>query len=235
VFASRVRSTASRTAAQAALRQDAGVSPGEPQRGRAGLGNQAMIRLRSASAGGETLVQRAPTLSIGPVDVKSNAPECQAYAPGEKERADKPDGWLPFDVATAGTYGVYPSAATVVVDFKTDDATLRPSMVDQLNMLIKLGTFPEKDRGSLIAFGHSDCVGWESVNAPLRQQRAAAVAKMLPGIAAGPAAYEDYLAPNDTPQNRALNRSVIIVDITGPDTPALLPNADPTPPKATPM
>jgi len=220
------------------MRQDTGVSHDEPQRGRAGLGNQAMLRLRSQPSDGEALVRRqpAPKAPTGLVlDIADASPGCDAYAPGEKARADKPDGWLPFDVATAGDYGIYPSGATVVVDFKTDDATLRPSMVKGLNMLIGLGAFPQKDRGSLIATGHTDCVGFESVNAPLRQQRAAAVAKMLPGIAAGPAPFLDYLAPNDSPQNRALNRSVIIQDMTGPDTPTLIPNAPPTPPKATPL
>lgn len=188
-------------------------------------------------------VQRAPAaatgLVIGPVDIKSLDPNCQ-YEPGEETKSRTPGGILPLDVGFGSDFGIYPSDAIIVADFAVDDATVRPAAAATLRMLIGLllGTSPivghprppgeqGLSAGYFEIIGHSDCVGWESVNAPLREKRAEAVARFLPGASWGAAAFDDYLVANTSQATRALNRSVIIRKITTPPPPMPIPTQSP--------
>jgi len=162
---------------------------------------------------GQTAVLRAPAHGGGRVtftvtDSKSNDPNC-AYQKGEVERANSSKGILDYDIEKAEFFSMDPPDATVVADFKIDDGELRPS-TERLFRQYWMPRFDKRTLGSLEIVGFNDCVGWESRNRQLREQRAKSVARLLPGAAASAASIEQYLVPNTSERGRALNRAVII-------------------------
>jgi outer membrane protein OmpA-like peptidoglycan-associated protein len=161
--------------------------------------------------GGQQVVQRAPKapeLTIGEIDTKSNDPNCR-YQKGEVEKANAEKGFLENDVDRAEFFGVEPADAVVIADFKVDDGNLRPS-TEAILRKFWLPTFDKDEMKSWEIVGFNDCVGWESRNQQLRAQRAQAVAKLLPGVPASAAPADTFQVPNASERSRAINRSVII-------------------------
>jgi len=195
--------------------------------------SQGDVSIQRAPNSGAPSPFKMPNITIADVDQKSTDPNCQ-YAPDERARSATATGLLDFDVATGGTYGIYPSDATLVVDFKVDDGSLRSSAAKDLQNLIKLGAFPAVNRSSMEIVGYSDCVGWENHNKELRRQRTNAVSALLPGMQTRSANFDEYLIDNASPEHRALNRSVIIKDTRGL-TPKLIPPGPVKRPSPTPI
>ena len=165
--------------------------------------------------GGRAAIQRAPAagapsagVTISGIDIKSSDPDCQ-YQKGEVERSRSTQGILNFDIERAEFLGIEPADAVVIADFKVDDGELRPS-TESLFRKYWLPTIDKTSTGALEIVGFNDCVGWESRNQQLRQQRAQAVARLLPGMPALAAPFGEYPVANSSERGRALNRSVII-------------------------
>ena len=158
---------------------------------------------RTPASGGGTL-----SLTIGDVDIKSNDPNC-AYQKGEVDRSNSAKGFLDYDIEKAEFFGMNPADAVVIADFRVDDGKLRPETERDFRKFW-LPMFDKSTLGSLEIIGFNDCVGWESRNQVLREERAQAVARLLPGVPASAAAGNEYPVPNTSEHGRALNRSVII-------------------------
>jgi hypothetical protein len=165
--------------------------------------------------GGQGAVQRVPAagtpsagVTISGVDIKSSDPDCQ-YQKGEVEKSRSAQGILNFDIERGEFLGIEPADAVVIADFRVDDGELRAS-TESLFRKYWLPTFDKSSMSSLEIIGFNDCVGWESRNQQLRQQRAQAVARLLPGIPAAAAPFGEYPVANSSERGRALNRSVII-------------------------
>jgi hypothetical protein len=177
--------------------------------------------------GGQAAMQRAPLtgtpgVSISSVDIKSNDPDCQ-YQKGEAEKSRSAQGILNFDIERGEFLGIQPADAVVIADFRVDDGELRPA-TESLFRKYWLSSFDKASIGGLEIVGFNDCVGWESRNLQLRQQRAQAVARLLPGISASAAPFGEYPVANSSERGRALNRSVIIK-------PKIKPPPPPPPPR----
>jgi hypothetical protein len=179
--------------------------------------------------GGPMAIQRAPAagapstgVTISGVDIKSSDPDCQ-YQKGEAERSRSPQGILNFAIERAEFFGIEPADAVVIADFKVDDGELRPS-TESLFRKYWLPTFDKASVSGLEIIGFNDCVGWESRNKKLREQRAQAVRRLLPGVPATAAPFSDYPVANSSERGRALNRSVIIK-------PKIKPPPPPPPPR----
>ncbi len=178
---------------------------------------------------GAAALQRAPKsgagssgVTISAIDIKSTDPDCQ-YQEGEAEKSRSPQGLLANDIERAEFFGMEPADAVVIADFKVDDGALRPA-TESLFRKYWLPTFDKAALSSLEVLGFNDCVGWESRNLQLRQQRAQAVARLLPGISANAAPFGEYPAANSSERGRALNRAVMI-------RPKIKPPPPPPPPR----
>jgi hypothetical protein len=180
---------------------------------------------------GHAMVQRvpgagggSPGVTIGAVDVRSRDPSCQ-YEPGEVARSEMSKGILDYDIERGEFLGIDPPDAVVIADFKVGAGELRPSTAS-LFRTYWLPTFDPSAQSYLEIVGYSDCVGWESRNGPLREQRARAVGRLLPGfgLVTRPAPFEEYPVANTSERGRARNRSAIIK-------PTLKPPPPPPPPK----
>lgn len=174
--------------------------------------------------GAPAFVQRAPArggppagATIGDVDTKSNDPNCE-YQKGEAARSGTPKGILNYDIEKAEFFGIEPGDAVVIADFKVDDPALRPATESDL-LKYWIPAFDKSSMGTLEIVGFSDCVGWESRNKALREQRARAVARLLPGLPTSSAPFDEYLVANTSERGRALNRSVIIKHKSQPPPP----------------
>ena len=105
--------------------------------------------------------------------------------------------------------------SVVVADFPIGSATLRPSTAAELRSTW-VGILERQAGAKYEIVGYSDCAGDAGRNIALRQARAKAVAALFPKTAArassiGGAPFGEYaLDSNSTPEQRALNRSVII-------------------------
>jgi Domain of unknown function (DUF4157)/Lysine-specific metallo-endopeptidase len=159
-------------------------------------------------------IQRQPTgggstgVSIGDIDIKSEDPNCQ-YQPGEVARSLSPQGIMPYDIERGEFLGIEPPDAVVIADFKVGDGELRPSTAGDFRKFW-VPQFDPAARGSLEVVGFSDCVGWESRNGVLREQRARSAGRLLPGTVTRAAPLEEYPVANTSERSRALNRSAII-------------------------
>ena len=165
--------------------------------------------------GGPAAIQRqsAPGgtsigLTIGDVDIKSADPNCQ-YQPGEEARSQSPKGILDYDIERGEFLHIEPPDAVVVADFVIGHGELRPSTTSTFRKYWT-PTFDAAARGGLEIVGYSDCAGWESRNAALRDARARAVGRLLPGVVTRAAPVDEFPIPNTSERTRALNRSAII-------------------------
>jgi outer membrane protein OmpA-like peptidoglycan-associated protein len=165
--------------------------------------------------GGE--IQRAPEdfLLAGPGQVVQRA-ACD-YDAAEKAkltgggRVLAPEVWLLGAIRSG--YNAAPNSV-VVADFPPGSAVVKGAAAAELS-----GTYKgilERSTKSYALLGFTDCVTGEKSDPKLRADRARAVAKLLPMTAGrasviGAAPADDYLMPaNASPEERALNRSVLI-------------------------
>lgn len=121
------------------------------------------------------------------------------------------DGWAE-QISQTGRVSIYG------INFDTGKATIRPDSEPVLKELLSLlQKHPEWD---MLVAGHTDNVGGDVVNAPLSQQRAAAVAAWLSGNGIDKARLTTSgfgsrkpLADNGTEEGRAKNRRVDLVKL----------------------
>jgi outer membrane protein OmpA-like peptidoglycan-associated protein len=161
---------------------------------------------------------------------------CAPYEGGERAKASAPAGVLGRDVSLAGAHDIASTGgdSVVVADFPIGSATLRSSTVSELKASW-VGIL-ERQPTAYEFVGYSDCVGEGGRNTALREQRAKAVAALFPktakrGGAVRGAPVADHAVDNNTPEERALNRSVIIqvpmtveigdIEITEPEEPGV--------------
>jgi hypothetical protein len=156
--------------------------------------------------------------------MKSTDPDCE-YQKGEVDKSRSPEGILQNDIERAEFFGMEPPDAVVIADFKVDDGSLRPS-TESLFRKYWIPTFDKSAMSAWEIVGFNDCVGWESRNKVLREQRAQAVARLLPGMSVSAASVNDYPVANASEHGRALNRSVMIRPKVKPPPP---PPPPPTP------
>ena len=166
-------------------------------------------------AGGPAAIQRQPAtggpsigVSIGDIDIKSTDPNCQ-YQPGEEARSRSAKGILDYDIERGEFLQIEPPEALVVADFVIGHGDLRPSTARTFQTFWA-PSFDAAARGGLEIVGYSDCAGWESRNAALRDARARAVGRLMPGVPTRAAPVDEFPIPNTSERTRALNRSVII-------------------------
>jgi len=140
---------------------------------------------------------------------------CAPYERGEKARAAAPAGVLSADVSLAGGHDITSAGgdSVVVADFPIGSAELRPSTIADLKRSW-IGIL-ERQPTVYEFVGYSDCVGEGGRNAGLRERRARAVAALFPKTAARGgrihgAPVTEHAVDNATPEDRALNRSVVI-------------------------
>jgi outer membrane protein OmpA-like peptidoglycan-associated protein len=152
---------------------------------------------------------------------------CAPYERGERTKAASPAGVLGADVSLAGSHGITSAGgdSVVVADFPIGSAALPSATVAQL----RASWIGILERQSTVYefVGYSDCRGGER-NTSLRERRAKAVAALFPKTAARASAIRgapvtEHAVDNTTPEERALNRSVII------RLPAATPPAPPPP------
>jgi hypothetical protein len=186
-------------------------------------------RSRSAPAGSvarRSLASR-PATHLGPAAVlrlqrlagnRAVAPvvqrACAGYERGERTKAAASAGVLGADVSLAGPHGITSAGgdSVVVADFPIGGGTLRPSTIAEL----RASWVGILERQSTVYefVGYSDCRGGER-NTSLRERRAKAVAALFPKTAARASAIRgapvtEHAVDNTTPEERALNRSVVI-------------------------
>ena len=140
---------------------------------------------------------------------------CAPYERGEKARAAAPAGVLGADVSLAGGHDITSAGgeSVVVADFPVGSAELRSSTISDLKRSW-IGIL-ERQPTVYDFVGYSDCVGEGGRNAGLRERRARAVAALFPKTAGRGgrihgAPVTEHAVDNATPEDRALNRSVII-------------------------
>jgi hypothetical protein len=139
---------------------------------------------------------------------QSRNDRCGTYDSGEVGRSHGP-GHLANPVALIGP------GRLMIGDFGVDWRHARPSVIANPELRRWLATWEADSSYRLEIVGYSDCVSVER-NTALRQGRAERVEGLLGSSARsrvafrGMAALPEFVAPNDTPENRARNRSVII-------------------------
>lgn len=164
-------------------------------------GNQAVADLLGPGGGPPwPTIQRAPA----------------TYEPGESERATD-RGVIAPDVRLLGGAGSGYNASPdsiLIADFRPNSAVVRTSAAEDLARG-KWLRIVEGDTRPYAILGFTDATGPEGGNTTLRADRARSVAAQLPGTAkrgvVGAAPTGDFIAAgNATPEERALNRAVLI-------------------------
>jgi outer membrane protein OmpA-like peptidoglycan-associated protein len=192
-----------------------------------------MQQEHSAMSGGGALLQRQPaghwSLTIGNV--------CVLYQAGEEAKSHTAGGILSTDVARAWIFqALFPAEmlpglapeTLVIADFGVNEAEIRSSAKTALTTAA--GGMDKNEHWEIV--GYSDCVGGENQSS-LRFKRALSVSRAFgrSDVVVGPAPNGEFLAEGDSPEGRALNRSVIIRRIgirpDRPFEPTLIPNAKP--------
>ncbi len=140
---------------------------------------------------------------------------CAPYEKAERAKSGSSAGVLGRDVSLAGAHDIDSTGgdSVVVADFPIGSATLRSSTAAELKASW-VGIL-ERQTTAYEFVGYSDCLGDEGRNSSLRQRRAQAVAALFPKTAARGGAVKgapvtEHAVDNETPEDRALNRSVII-------------------------
>jgi len=147
---------------------------------------------------------------------------CPSHRPkGEKSQSEKPAGIL-----TNNTIFKTSDNKLFIQDFAVNDNQLPPGVTTspawQRVMSIIAGT-PSLSFVGVI--GYADCLGTEKGNSMLRDERAKAVFDVMPPVVQVKVLFHmgdsvtSFVAPNDTAENRAKNRGVVIkiVKATGPE------------------
>jgi outer membrane protein OmpA-like peptidoglycan-associated protein len=147
---------------------------------------------------------------------------CPSHRPkGEKSQSEKPAGIL-----TNNTIFKTSDNKLFIQDFAVNDNQLPPGVITssawQRVMSIIAGT-PSLSFVGVI--GYADCLGTEKRNSMLRDERAKAVFDVMPPVVQVKVLFHmgdsvtSFVAPNDTAENRAKNRGVVIkiVKATGPE------------------
>jgi outer membrane protein OmpA-like peptidoglycan-associated protein len=136
--------------------------------------------------------------------------ECPDYQPGEISTSRTASGHLDPDVT------LHAPGQLLIADFGVGRQSVKPSTQAEPLLQSWLSIFESDNSYRLSIAGYSDCVGSESANENIRHGRAEQVERLLrPGAHSrvtfrGMAGLGDYVTNNNTIENRARNRGVII-------------------------
>lgn len=135
--------------------------------------------------------------------------ECR-YERNERQKSRTAKGHLSSDVTRLG------ADRLLIADFGADWRHIKRSTKEDPVLKSWLSAFDSDDSYRLSITGYTDCVGAESANTDLRHARAKGVEELLGSNARsrvtfrGMAALGSYVNDNNTVENRAKNRSVVI-------------------------
>ena len=162
------------------------------------------------STGGKHLLAHELTHTVQQTGMVQKADDCTVYDSGEVTHSRNAAGWLDPDVIL-----IRPDAL-LIADFAIGRNRVRSTATSNLLLQTKLAEFESDCAYRFTIVGYTDCIGDESRNITLRQQRAIKVEELL-GTSSrtrvsfrGMAGLGEYIAPNDTAENRAKNRSAKI-------------------------
>jgi outer membrane protein OmpA-like peptidoglycan-associated protein len=111
-----------------------------------------------------------------------------------------------------------------VQDFGIGQDSVRPTMTDSDDWRRMMSMILGDPTAQVAVLGYSDCIGPEQNNRGLRDRRASAVIKAMPAEAQAKVSpllkgwwgQLTYLFPNDTAENRARNRMVLVALLRAP-------------------
>jgi outer membrane protein OmpA-like peptidoglycan-associated protein len=135
--------------------------------------------------------------------------DCPNYQENEVQTSHTEAGHLTSDVS-------FQPGKLIVADFGVDWRHVKSSTARDPLLTTWLARFEADPSYRLNIVGFSDCVGREGTNTTLRQARARNIEALLGPNARsrvtfrGMSALGTYVGENDTPENRAQNRSVVI-------------------------
>lgn len=153
--------------------------------------------------------------------------ECPGYQPGERSTSLTASGHLYPDVT------LHAPGQLLIADFGVDRQSLKSSTQAEPLLQVVLNTFESDNSYRLSIFGYSDCVGSDSVNTDIRHGRAEQLESLLSHSARsrvtfrGGAGLSSYVTNNNTSENRAKNRGVMVYFSNRAPTPT----TTPTPPE----
>ena len=137
----------------------------------------------------------------------------------EVTKAQSPAGVLAVDTSFNAA-----KESLSVQDFGIGQASVRPTMTDSDDWRRMMSMIIGDPATHVAVLGYSDCIGPEQNNRGLRDSRADAVVKAMPAEAQAKVSPVfkgwwgnlTYLFPNDTVDNRARNRMVLVALLRGP-------------------
>lgn len=174
------------------------------------------VQLAAASTANEVVRRFSPItsntiLQRTPDDASAAAAgSCPSYEPNEVTKSRTAAGWLPQDLTE------HSPKELLFADFGNNQSNVRGSSQTEPLWISWKNTFNTDGSYRISIAGYSDCSGNEEVNISIRQARALAIERALgSGINnklsfRGMAGLGQMVTTNDTPENRAKNRSVVI-------------------------
>lgn len=156
------------------------------------------------------VVQQQSSSQIKRTPEEDSAGSCPTYEPDEVVKSRTVAGWLPQDLTEHNPNEL------LFADFGNNQSNVRRSSQAEALWISWRNTFNTDGSYRISIVGYSDCSGNEEVNTSIRQARALAAERALgSGINnklsfRGMAGLGQMVTTNDTPENRARNRGVII-------------------------
>jgi outer membrane protein OmpA-like peptidoglycan-associated protein len=157
-----------------------------------------------------------PAASNNVVQRQENPPaptvigNCPNYDPNEIPRSRTAAGWLPQDFTSRA------ADEFLFADFGNDHSFVKTNAQTEALWQDWKRRFLTDGSYRIKITGYSDCSGLEAVNIAIRRARAENIQRAIgPGVLRkvsfmGMANMGTFVTPNDTPENRARNRSVVI-------------------------
>jgi len=155
---------------------------------------------------GQGLLAHELTHTIQQAGMIQRVPACGLYEPGEEAKS------MAAGVLKPPVIPVSPGVL-LIADFPVGRSDIKPSVLSNAAFQANLAQFKSDCAFRFVIVGFSDCIGVEDSNINLRQQRALKVEQLLGAGAKervsfrGMAALGMFVTTNDTPENRAKNRS----------------------------
>ena len=142
----------------------------------------------------------------------------QPVCPGTRDSGEVTKSQSPAGVLAVDTHFDAAKESLSVQDFGIDQDSVPPTMTQSDDWRRMMSMILGDPTTQVAVLGYSDCIGTEQNNRGLRNRRADAVIKAMPAEAQAKVSpifkgwwgSLTYLFPNDTAQNRARNRMVLV-------------------------